>query len=334
MPTLVARCLAIACAVPVLPAVAACPDYITAANPPTLAGPVKKPFANISNLVLTGRYAPWHMAHDAIVKVGTPASMSAKFDYDVALHKDLEGERVHAYLYGTGMSGWQYVGNFLTDSDGKIDVPLGTRPAGEYVVRFVVEGDLSGTSGYLSVVDPGRDAIVFDIDGTLTTSDFEAYADYVGVRNARPYRYAPEMVNAWREKGYQLIFLSARPYWVTRDGRAWLELQKIAPWHYHSNPYSGGPMPPDTQKFKGDYVRHLRDAVGLNIVRVYGNALTDIGAYADAGVAKADTYIIGPHAGVAGTRPVYGEYAEHYPLVVKPAPPARCRADATLPAPS
>ncbi|NHZ33797.1 lipin/Ned1/Smp2 family protein [Massilia rubra] len=334
MPTFVARCLAIACAVTALPAVGACPDYITAAHPPALAGPVKKPFASVVNHVLAARYQPWHMAHDAIVKAGTAATIRAKFDYDPVLHKDLEAERVHVYLYGTGMARWQYVGNYLTDSDGKIDVPLGTQPVGEYVVRFVVEGDLSSTSGYLSVVEPGRDTIVFDIDGTLTTSDFEAYADYAGVKTATPYRYAPEMVNAWRDKGYQLIFLSARPYWVTRDGRAWLGVQGIAPWHYHSNPYSGGPVPPDTQKFKGDYVRHLRDAVGLNLVRVYGNALTDIGAYADAGMAKADTYIIGPHAGVAGTRPVHGEYGEHYRLLVEPAPLARCRADATLPAPS
>jgi phosphatidate phosphatase PAH1 len=325
MPTSLARYLALACAFSTLPAVAACPDYTSAANPPALAGPVKKPFANVVNHVLAARYQPWHMAHDSIVKAGTAASMSAKFDYDAVLHKDLEGERVHVYLYGTGMAGWRHVGRYLTDSDGKIDVPLGTQPVGEYLVRFVVEGDLSTTSGYLSVVEAGRDSIVFDIDGTLTTSDFEAYADYAGVKHATPYRYAPEVVNTWRDKGYQLIFLSARPYWVTRDGRAWLGLQKIAPWHYHSNPYSGGPMPPDTRQFKGDYVRHLRDVVGLHIVRVYGNALTDIGAYADAGIATADTYIVGPHAGVGGTQPIRDEYGDHLALVVRPAPPARCR---------
>ncbi|HEX8611405.1 MAG TPA: hypothetical protein VF800_08980 [Telluria sp.] len=329
-----ARCLAMACAFTVLPAVAACPDYTTAANPPVLAGPVKKSFASFSNVVMAGLYTPWHMAHDTIVKAGSSATMAAKFDYDRVLHKDLEGERVHVYLYGTGMAGWQYVGNYLTDSDGKIDAPLGTQPMGEYVVRFVVEGDLSSTSGYLSVVDPGRDTIVFDIDGTLTTSDFQAYADYAGVKTATPYRHAPEVVKAWRDKGYQLIFLSARPYWVAKNGRAWLGIQEIAPWHYHSNPYSGGPVPPDTQQFKGDYVRHLREAVGLNIVRVYGNALTDIGAYADAGIAKADTYIVGPHAGASGTQAIRDEYGEHYILMVRPAPPARCRADATLPASS
>lgn len=325
MPTPVLRCLAMACAAAALPAVAACPDYASAANPPALAGPLKTSFTGSRNALAAALYAPWHMAHDAIVKAGTPASMTAKFDYDAALHRDLENERVHAYVYGTGMSGWEYVGKYLTDSDGKVNVPLGTRPVGEYVVRFVVEGDLSTTNGYLSVVDPGRDTVLFDIDGTLTTSDFEAYADYAGVRTATPYRHAPEMVQAYRDKGYQLIFLSARPYWVTRDGREWLGIQNIVPWHYHSNPYSAGPVPPDIQRFKGDYIRHLREVVGLNIVRAYGNATTDIGAYEDAGLPKAETYIIGTHAGVGGTNPIRGDYGAHYSAVVAPTPQARCR---------
>ncbi|WP_243493837.1 lipin/Ned1/Smp2 family protein [Massilia violaceinigra] len=321
----VARCIAIACALSALPAVAACPDYTTAANPPAFSGPAKKTFSKFGNTILAGLYKPWHMAHDTIVKAGTTATITAKFDYDAVLHKDLEGERVHAYLYGTGMSGWQYVGNYLTDSDGKIKVPLGTRPVGDYVVRFVVEGDLSGTTGYLSVVDPGREAVVFDIDGTLTINDFEAYADYVGVKTATAYYAAPQVVNAYREKGYQVIFLTARPYWVTKDGLEWLDIQKVGRWHYHSNPYGGGPIPPDTQKFKTDYVRHLRDVVGLNIVRAYGNATTDIAAYADGGIAKANTYIIGPNAGASGTQPIHGEYGSHLSFVVTPTPVASCK---------
>ncbi|HYD81051.1 MAG TPA: hypothetical protein VEC06_14690 [Paucimonas sp.] len=321
----VARMAALVCAFATLPAIAACPDYTSAANPPFLSGPVKKPFYKFGNALLSSWYKPWHMAHDVIVRSGTQATMTAKFDYDAVLHKDLEGERVHAYLYGTGMSQWTYLGSYLTDTDGKIHVPLGARAVGDYVVRFVVEGDLSTTSGYLSVVDPGRDAVLFDIDGTLTINDFEAYADYVGIKTATPYYYAPEVVNAYRQKGYQIIYLTARPYWVTKDGREWLNIQKINQWHYHSNPYGDGPIPPDTQAFKTDYVRYLRNVVGLNIVRAYGNATTDIAAYADGGIPKAETYIIGPNAGASGTQPIHGEYGSHYTFVVAPTPDASCR---------
>lgn len=317
--------LALACAVLALPALAACPDYTTAANPPWLSGPPKKSFARFGNTLLAGLYKPWHMAHDLIVRAGSAATITGKFDYDAVLHKDLEGERVHAYLYGTGMQQWQYLGSYLTDSDGKVNAALGVRPVGDYVVRFVVEGDLSTTNAYLSVVDPGRDAVLFDIDGTLTINDFEAYADYVGIKTATPYYYAPQVVNAYREKGYQVIFLTARPYWVTKDGLEWLNIQKIGQWHYHSNPYSSGPIPPNTQQFKTDYVRHLRNTVGLNIVRAYGNASTDIAAYADGGIPKASTYIIGPNAGASGTQPIHGEYGSHFSFVVTPTPEASCR---------
>ena len=303
---------------------AACPDYVSAATPPALAGPAKRPFSNFWNALLSSQYKPWHMAHDTIVKAGMPATMEAKFDYDIALHKDLEGERVHAYLYGTGMSQWQYVGSYVTNRDGKIAVPLGVRPVGDYVVRFVVEGDLSSTSGYLSVVDPGREAVLFDIDGTLTINDFEAAADYLGIKTATPYYYAREVVNTYRQKGYQIIYLTARPYWVTKDGREWLNIQGIGPWHYHSNPYGDGPIPPNTQQFKADYVRYLRNTVGLNIIRAYGNATTDIGAYADAGLPKANTYIIGPNAGKDGTQAIHGEYGAHHAFVVTPTPVASC----------
>jgi phosphatidate phosphatase PAH1 len=304
---------------------AACPDYTSPLNPPAFTNPPKRGFANFGNTILTGIYKPWHMAHDVIVRAGAQASIEAKFDYDAVLHKDLERERVHVYLYGTGMTQWQYVGNYVTDTDGKIAVPLGARPVGDYVVRFVVEGDLSSTTGYLSVVDPGRDAVLFDIDGTLTINDFEAYADYVGVKTATAYYYAPEVVNAYRQKGYQVIYLTARPYWVTKDGREWLNIKNIGPFHYHSNPYGDGPIPPNTQQFKTDYVRYLRDKVGLNIVRAYGNATTDIAAYADGGIPKSNTYIIGPNAGASGTQPIHGEYGAHYSFVVAPTPEASCR---------
>jgi phosphatidate phosphatase PAH1 len=320
-----AKCVFAVTALSSLHAIAACPDDVTAANPPALAGPAKRSFAHFGSTLLASWYKPWHMAHDVIARAGTAVSIEAKFDYDAVLHKDLEGERVHAYLYGTGMTQWQYLGSYQTNSDGKISVPLGARAVGDYVVRFVVEGDLSSTSGYVSVVDPGRDAVLFDIDGTLTINDFEAWADYAGVKTATAYYYAPEVVNTYRQKGYQVIFLTARPYWVTKDGREWLAIKNIGQWHYHSNPYGGGPIPPDTQQFKTDYVRYLRNTVGLNIIRAYGNATTDIAAYADGGIAKANTYIIGPNAGASGTQPINGEYGAHHAFVVTPTPLASCR---------
>lgn len=297
-------------------AVAQCPDYTSPVNTPAFTKPAKKAFRNFGNTILAGIYKPWHMVHDEIVKAGDPVNIVGKFDYDAVLHKDLEGEYVHVYITGTGMTNWQYAGRYTTNSDGKITASLGVRPVGEYQVRMVVEGDLSTVNGYVSVVEPGRQAVLFDIDGTLTINDFEAYADYVGVKTAAAYGYATQTVKAYKAKGYQIIYLTARPYWVAKDAREWFDRQGLLAWHYRSNPYGDGPIPPNTQQHKTDYVKYLRNTVGLNIIRAYGNATTDIAAYADGGIPKADTWIIGENAGVDGTQAITGDYTYHYSTVV------------------
>lgn len=85
------------------------------------------------------------------------------------------------------------------------------------------------------------------------------------------------------------------------------------------------PDSPNTQQFKTDCVRYLRNMAGLNIIRAYGNATTDIGAYADAGLPKANTCNVGPNAGKDGTQPIHGEYGAHHAFVVTPRPVASCR---------
>ena len=296
-------------------AAAQCPDY-SIANAPAFSNPAKKSFRNFGNTLLAGIYKPWHMAHDQLVAAGQNAAVVAKFDYDAVLHKDLEGEYVHAYLSGTGLTGWQYLGRYTTNSDGKITVSVGARPIGDYRVRFVVEGDRSSVDGYVTVVEPGRKAVLFDVDGTLTINDFEAYADYVGVKTATPYGYATQMVNDYKAKGYQVVYVTARPYWVTKDAREWFAKVGIPSWFYRTNPYGDGPIPPDTVEHKTNTIKYLRETVGLDIIRAYGNATTDITAYANAGIPKAATYIIGQNAGVDGTQPVYNDYSYHYSTVV------------------
>ena len=317
-------CAVLACSFTTAAQAVSCPDYQTALNPPAFTKLDKKSFRHFGNWLLSRFYKPQHMIHDAIVPTGTQATLVGKFDYDPVLHKDLEKEYVRAYLYGTGMNDWQYLGRYKTDTDGKIFVPV-SKGAGEYRVRMVVEGDRSTVDGFLSVVEPGRQAVLFDIDGTLTLNDFEAYADYVGIRTARAHAYAPETVNAYRAKGYQILYLTARPYWVTSDARPWFDEYNLVSWNYHSNPYGGGPIPPNTQSYKTEWVSHLLNDVGLDIIRAYGNASTDIAAYADAGIPKADTWVIGENAGDAGTQPIYGDYSYHYSTVVAQTPPANCQ---------
>lgn len=307
---------------------AACPDYGASQAAPALPELQRKPFLSRTSSLLAARYQPWHMVHDVLVASGQSGRVIAKFDYDLVLHKDLEGERVHAWLHGGAMSEWEYLGVHTTDSDGKIELELAPRPLGDYRLHMQVEGDGSSADGWLSVVEPGREAVLFDIDGTLTLSDAEAYADYAGVRQATAYAHAPEVVQAYRDKGYRILYLTARPYWVTRDGRAWLGDHALPAWHYRTKMYGGFPTRRGTVAHKADYIRYLREEVGLNIVRAYGNAATDIKAYAAAGLPQDETWIIGEHAGKEGTRVLEGDYRQHYLDVVIPTPAASCQAAA------
>lgn len=288
--------------------------------------------------------SPYHMVHDQIVTSTEPAIMEGKFDYDYIRHKDLENESVRVFVYGTGMRQWKEVeGSFITDSDGKIYVPVdvskyrkGANLEGDYIVRMVVEADGSSADGYLSIRKPGRDTIVFDIDGTLTTADSEQFHHYRtgGEYQAQAYSYAKEMVQAYRDKGYQLIFLTARPYWQTKDTRDWLQttLQQ-ADWHLHTNP-NAEPINLDFSSakaffnafgllgkhadFKAGYIKELKDK-GFNIVRAYGNAKTDIEAYERELPEISEAYIIGKYADEAvnrGMNNTGADYTYHYSTVV------------------
>lgn len=301
-----------------------CPDYGVTQAMPSAPYPAKKSFRNFGNRLLSALYKPYHMAHDQMILQGQTATVVGKFDYDLAFHKDLEGEYVHAYAYGTGMSQWEYLGRYKTDSDGKIFVPMSGKPEGDYVVRMVVEGDLSSTTGYVTVASSGRETVLFDIDGTLTLNDFEAVGEYLGVDVASNYAYAEEVVQTYVDKGYQVVFLSARPYWVGKSTRSWFANYGIVPWHTRLNPNSDNLLNLQTEQYKTNYIRYLKDTLGLNIVRAYGNATTDINAYNAAGIPKSNTYIIGSNAGKDGTQPITGSYETHYYSSVINWPYAQC----------
>jgi phosphatidate phosphatase PAH1 len=298
-------------------ALAQCPDYASVINTPTFVAPQQSKFQHRKSQILAKSQTAWHMVGDTIIQQGQTAAIIAKFDYGAAMHKDLEDEYVDVYLAGTGLTDWKSLGRFKTDEDGRISIQQENLPIGEYRIRFVVEGDLSTVDGYISVVEQGRQAIVFDVDGTLTINDFEAYADYIGMKTARPYVDAVKVVRAYQEKGYQIVYLTARPAWDTKDSRQWFAKMGLPQWHYRSRLYDANSKIPGIQTHKTHYLNYLRNTVGLDIVRVYGNALTDIAAYADSGIAKNQTYIIGTYAGVKDTQAINKNYSEHYQTVVK-----------------
>ena len=162
-------------------------------------------------------------------------------------------------------------------------------------------------------------AIVTDIDATLTTGDGEWLLQMlVGTHEPAERPGAAALVTAFAERGYYVLYLTARPgdfylpftFEPSPDATArWLEEH-------------GYPVDPErtrlslapttildsatTIDYKSGVLANLQ-AEGFDIVYAYGNAATDIAAYEAVGIAKEHTFIIGPEAGTEATVAIAGD---------------------------
>lgn len=122
---------------------------------------------------------------------------------------------------------------------------------------------------------PGHNlAVVFDIDGTLTTR-------VLAIRDTR--KGAVAAVQAYAHAGYRIIYLSARhplfqwhiPGWLERHGFPEGSVH-VTESREHRN---------DHASFKHGVLNEYR-ANGWVLVAAYGDSSTDFDAYADAGIDK------------------------------------------------
>lgn len=263
-----------------------------------------------------------HSAQDVITTNKRDVVIEGKFAYG-RVSKDLEDEWVDVYLDDCS-GAYVKLTEVLTDTDGRIGWTLKSEelPAfGVYNLFFAVRGDGSSVRSQLSVLPEGTKLSVFDIDGTLTTKDAEifgdALADYFApvlrgelVPESRP--KAKEVTLTRAAQGHRLIYLTGRPYVLTRITREWLSTQGYAPGHVHVTNSNSEILPTNDSvgSFKRAYLLSLK-AQGFELALAYGNATTDIYAYAEAGVSSAQTYIAGPHGGESQTQAVGDGYEEH-----------------------
>jgi phosphatidate phosphatase PAH1 len=264
-------------------------------------------------VVSSGRAA--HSAADPVVLAGQAATLSGKMAYGPA-SRDLEDEDVVALLATDGCR-WREVGRTRTDSDGRVAFAVSALPAGRHEYRLVVPGDGSFGEGVVWVVPPGRSAVVFDIDGTLTQGDEEMIREILLGAVPRPYDAASDVAQAWARAGHLPIYLTGRPYPLTATTRRWLAEQGFpaGPVITASRLEDAGMDRDHVGRYKRDMLLDLQRRARVVIVRAYGNADTDICAYAEAGIDPARTHIVGRLAGRAcdahaATRPLR-DYRSH-----------------------
>ncbi|MEJ7729175.1 MAG: HAD family acid phosphatase [Polyangiaceae bacterium] len=236
----------------------------------------------------------------------------------------LPGENVSLWFYDSGQSAWQSFGRAVTDDDGRYAITPATpvaAPLGQPVYAML-EADGSCAEHFDYLMPSGTKLILTDIDGTLTLSDDELFkqiddGSYQPAENAS----AAALMNKWSEKGYQVIYLSARPHAFRAETRAWLEALG----------FPDGPLvtanalvfDDSAREYKRAWVNRMLVDYGWAVEAAYGNATSDIDAYEDAGIPKDITFIVGEFAGAFGTGAIEdNDYTSHIADFVDPHPDA------------
>lgn len=214
----------------------------------------------------------------------------------------LPSEPTSLWYYDPGKKAWQTLGRATTDGDGNYSIA----PAEAIVTEIdrpvysILEADGSCAEHYDYLMPEGTKFVVTDIDGTLTLSDDELFSQiddgtYVPKQN----KSADLLMNTWKDKGYFVVFLTARPHEFRSETRAWLRDQG----------FPKGPVitanalvfDESAREYKRAWVKRMMDDFKWDVVAAYGNALSDVDAYEDAGIPKEITFTVGEAAGANGT---------------------------------
>lgn len=254
-------------------------------------------------VVMTG--GPHHGAVDPVVLPGEAAEIYAKFTYGPT-SKDLEGERVvmlrsESPVAGAGCPTLSPHLAAVTDRDGvvRFPVPAGSAP-GRYPFVLGVEGDHTLAEGAVWVVPAAARVVIFDIDGTLTEGDEALVEQILSGHSPPPRAGAAAVAHRHLELGALPIFLTGRLAVLGALTRGWLSEHGFPPGPVITTTSASAAMPTadGVQRFKHETLTRLLER-GVVIERAYGNAVTDICAYARAGIPPEKTFIAGSHGGEA-----------------------------------
>jgi len=272
--------------------------------------------------------APQHAAEDPVVRLGDDVAVSAKFAYGTR-SRDLQHEDVSLFLADAACGPWRLVGSARTDRDGRATVDVTSAQlggVGAHPLRWVVHGDLSASEGTVYVVPADAPTVVFDVDGTLTTDDGEVFEELLLGRTAEVRAGGQDVVRRYASAGYFVVYITGRPYMLRDSTRGWLSGQGFPAGPLITTSRLRHTMPTRrlVQRFKERALIDLRMRAGVRLAFAYGNASTDVCAYARAGVSPAATFIAGEGVpacdGFAAPVSVPGDYVAHVSALTVPPP--------------
>lgn len=150
------------------------------------------------------------------------------------------------------------------------------------IALFALTATLSGCGddGHGTGFPPGVPSVVFDIDGTLTPTNLDIF-------DARP--DAARAVQTFVDKGYAVIYATARPAFLEDFTRNWLATHGFPnlPLYLSTLEQSG-----DAAAYKTELLSRLERDEDRVFVYAYGDSSTDFTAYNAVGVPIPETWAL------------------------------------------
>lgn len=238
-----------------------------------------------------------HRGRDQIYTEGEPQWVIGKFTYSL-VDKDLEDEEVDVFVERGCKGAWQKLGTTRTGSAGRksvdgvndeggrvlFQIPKGKELAiGRHRVRMVVAGDHTSADALIDVVPDNSDIVVSDVDGTLTSSENAEYPALLtgNLPDANP--DAAKALSTLAAKGFRIVYLTARPEFLTDRTREFLAERGFPLGIVHTTTTLTGALNGAAAEFKSGELQRLK-AHGLNIKWAFGNKDSDATAYQHASI--------------------------------------------------
>lgn len=257
----------------------------------------KRGFRHVGSKVAAIQFAN-HRGRDMFYNPGDDVWVMAKFAYGL-VDKDLEDEDIDIYLDRGCGADWEYVDTTRTsdgkqnptvegvaDSGGRVffKVPQELKLApGRHRFELVVAGDLSHTSVYVDIVPRGEPIVVSDVDGTLTSSENAEFGALLRGSIPETHDGAPDVLQALADKGYRVMYLTARPEYLLGRTRAFLETHGFPPGIVHTTLTMTGTTGDGARAFKTAELQAIGKR-GLIPSWGFGNRDSDAQTYTAIGI--------------------------------------------------
>ena len=240
-----------------------------------------------------------HRGRDLILSATDAQWALAKIAYG-ANDDDLQDEDVDVWLQRDCAGEWEQLGTVRTSDDGEnatiygvedtggwvfFEVPESARlGVGRHRFHFVVKGDLTTADQLVEIVGSDARFVVSDVDGTLTESENAEVLTLLNGPSPAVNPSAPEALTALASRGYRILYLTARPGWLTTRTHEWLDERGLPPGLVHTTFTFTGALNEAAATFKREELAALGATLGRPIDFGIGNRESDAAAYVEAGI--------------------------------------------------